>query len=127
MAREMIRPTNVHEPAGGYHHAVKVGNTIYTSGQVGLDLEGNLVGKGDFLRQVEQAFENLKNVLEAAGASMADIVQLTMYVTDYSNMDNIGDVWVKYLGPTYPPVTAVEVSRLQDDYMVEINAKAVVD
>ena len=127
MAREIIKPTNVHEPDGGYHHAVKVGNTIYTAGQVGLDLEGNLVGKGDFLRQVEQAFENLKNVLEAAGASMADIVQLTMYVTDYSNMDNIGDLWVKYLGPTFPPATAVEVSRLQDDFMVEINVKAVVD
>ena len=126
MAKENISPKNVYAP-NGYHQAVKVGNTIYTAGQVAQDLEGNLVGKGDFLKQVEQAFENLKNVLEAAGATMADIVQLSMYVTDYTNMDNIGDLWVKYLGPTFPPATAVEVSRLEGDYMIEMNAKAVVD
>ena len=127
MAREFLNPTNVHKPIGGYHHAVKVGNTIYTSGQVAADLEGNLVGKGDLSRQFEQAFENLKRVLEAAGATMADVVQLRIYVTDYSQMADISDVWVKYLGPTFPPALAVEVARLQDDFMVEMIATAVVD
>lgn len=128
MTREFINPTNVHKPVGGYHHAVKVGNTIYTSGQVALDLEGNLVGKGDLPRQFEQAFENLKRVLEAGGATMDDVVQIRIYVTDYSKMADIGDVWVKYLGPTLPPALAVEVARLQgEDYMVEMIATAVVD
>ena len=126
MAREIIKPTNVHIPPG-INLAVKVGNTIYTSGQVAMDLEGNLVGEDDFLVQAEQAFENLKLVLEAAGATMADIVQLSVYVTDYANMDNIGELWVKYLGPEFPPATGVEVSGLQDGFMIEINAKAVAD
>jgi len=127
VAREFISPTNVHQPEGAYHHAVKVGNTIYTSGQVALDVEGNLVGKGDLPRQFEQAFENLKRVLEAAGATMADVVQLSFYVTDYSKMADIGDVWVKYLDPTFPPAVAVEVAALQGEFMVEMIATAVVD
>ena len=127
MAREFINPSNVHEPVGAYHHAVKVGNTIYTSGQVAADLEGNLVGKGDLPAQMAQAFENLKRVLEAGGATMADIVQLSMYVSDYSKMADIGEVWVKYLGPTYPPALAVQVAGLQGEFMVEMIATAVVD
>jgi len=58
---------------------------------------------------------------------MEDIVQLTMYVTDFSKMDAIDEVWVKYLGPDFPPATGVEVSRLSGDLMVELNAIAVIE
>ena len=127
MKKEFINPTTVHKPDGAYHHAVKVGNTIYTSGQVGLDLNGNLVGKDDLPQQMAQAFENMKHVIEAAGGTMTDIVQFTIFVSDYPKMADIAPVWRKYLSPAFPPCTAVQVARLQNDYMVEMFATAVVD
>jgi enamine deaminase RidA (YjgF/YER057c/UK114 family) len=127
MPKEIIRPTNVHEPLG-YSHAAKVGNTIYTSGQVSKDLENNLVGKDDFPLQFDTAFENLKKVLEASGATMADIVQLSMFVRDikFLDMDEVAELWFKHLGPDFPPVTGVQ-AVLQGDYLIEINAKAVIE
>ena len=127
MARDVIRPTNVHKPRG-YSHAMKVGNTIYTSGQVALDIEGNIVGKGDFVKQFEQTLENMKRVLESAGATMSDIVQMVMFITDLSQLEKTGDVFTKYFQRPYPPSIAVQVSRLgQPEWMVEMIATAVVD
>jgi reactive intermediate/imine deaminase len=127
MARQVIRPTNVHRPRG-YSHAIKIDNTVYTSGQVPLDLDGNIVGEGDFVRQFEQALENMKNVLESADASMSDIVQMVMYITDLSQMQYTGDVFTKYFQRPYPPSVAVEVNRLgRPEWMIEIIATAVLD
>ena len=67
MPKEVIIPKNVH-PTRGYSHAYKCGNTIYVAGQIGWDEEGKLVGEGDVVTQTERAYENLKRVLEAAGA-----------------------------------------------------------
>lgn len=126
MKKEVIVPNNVH-PAEGFSHAVKVGNTIYTSGQAGFDLEGKLVDQNDFNKQLEQALINLKNVLAAAGAKMSDIVRLALFVTDYSNVSKIdGEMWFKYLGPDLPPVTGVQVAGLHEGLLVEINAIAII-
>lgn len=127
MAKEVIRPTNVHTPSG-YSHAFKVGNTIYTAGQVALDQDGNLVGRGDFARQVEQTLENLKRILEAAGATMADVVQMTMFLTNYDDLEKAGEVLGKYFQSPLAPATGVQISRLaRSELMIEINAIAVVD
>lgn len=127
MAKEVIRPTNVHEPSG-YSHAFKAGNTIYTAGQVAIDQNGNLVGEGDFARQVEQTLENLKRVLEAAGATMADIVQMTLFVTNYDEIEKAGTVFIKYFQSPPVPATGVQISRLaRPELMIEITAIAVVD
>ena len=66
MPKEIIAPPDV-VPARGYSHAIKAGNTVYVAGQVAWDINGNLVGKGDFEAQARLALENLKRVLEAAG------------------------------------------------------------
>ena len=78
MSREVIAPDNVFK-ARGYSHAFKVGNTIYVAGQAPFDQDMRLVGKGDIVAQAELSFENLKRVLQAGGATMADIVMLTYY------------------------------------------------
>lgn len=127
MARELIAPSNVFKPRG-YSHAFKVGNTIYVAGQAPFDQEMKLVGKGDIVAQTAQTYENLKRVLEAAGAAMANIVKVTYYLTNYDDLYKTGDLFVKYFQRPYPPSTAVEVSRLADpDQLIEVDVIAVVE
>jgi len=127
MPKEVIVPENVHRPRG-YSHAIKVGNTIYVAGQVGLDENGNLVGEGDVVAQAERAYENLKRVLEAAGAAMTDIVRLDIYTTDLDGFMRTGEIQRKYLGKPYPAMVLIGIDKLGDPgSMVEIEAIAVVD
>ncbi len=127
MPKEVIVPGNVH-PARGFSHAIKVGNTIYVAGQAGLDEEGNVVTKGDVVAQTERAYENLKRVLEAAGAAITDIVKLNIYTTDLEGFMKTGEVRRKYFGKHFPAATAVQIVKLSPpESMVEIDAIAIVD
>ena len=83
---------------------------------------------GDMRAQIQQVGENIKKCLEAAGATLADIVKTNTYVTDYAEFSKHGDMRMRYFGPGTPTSTTVEVSRLADpDAMVEIEAIAVID
>ena len=127
MSREVIAPDNVFK-ARGYSHAFKVGNTIYVAGQAPFDQESKLVSKGDIVGQTEQTYENLKCVLEAAGATLADIVKLTWYLRNLDDLPKTADVFRKYFQRPYAPGTALEVSRLADpDQLIEVDAIAVVE
>ncbi len=113
-----------------FPHAVSVagGRVVFVSGQLALDKDGNTVGKGDMRAQLRQVGENLKASLEAAGATLDDIVKTNTYVTDMDAFFGCMDVRREYLGPGFPTSTTVEVSRLADpDMMIEIEAYAVVD
>ncbi len=126
MAREYISPATVHTPRT-YSHAVKVGNTIYISGQVGLDINGNIV-PGGFEAQAERAFENLRLVLEAAGASFKDIVKVTTFLTSMSNRAGLGNVRERYFSAPFPASTLVEIPSLaQPEFLIEVEATAVID
>ena len=126
MEKEIIAPVNVSR-ARGYSHAIKIGNTIYVSGQVALDEEGNLMGEGDMIAQTERAYENLRRVLEAAGATITDIVKLTIFCRDSDSFAKTGEVRRKYFGNHFPATTAVEVNRLMDpDCLIEVEAVAVI-
>src|SRR5207249_2135992 len=99
----------------GYSQVAKVqgGQTIYISGQVALDLEGNLVGPGDFRAQAQQVFENLKAALAEAGADFSHVVKLGVYLTDISQLPILREVRNQYVNTKTPPAsTAVEVSKL---------------
>jgi reactive intermediate/imine deaminase len=127
MSREVIAPDNVFK-ARGYSHAFKVGNTIYVAGQAPFDQDMRLVGKGDIVAQAELSFENLKRVLQAAGATMADIVMLTYYFKNIDDLGKTGGVLREHFQRPYPPATALEVSRLVDpDQLIEVDAIAVVE
>ena len=80
MARTIISTPHAPAAIGTYSQAVRVGSTVYISGQVALDAEGNTVGKGDFRAQAVQTFENLKIVVEAAGGNLRDVVKLTNFL-----------------------------------------------
>ena len=133
--REKIQPQGMHvviragQPA--YTHVVTVSGTgrmIFVAGQLARDGEGNCVGKGDMRAQIQQVGENIKACLEAAGATLADIVKTNTYVTDYEEFSKHGDMRRQYFGPATPTSTTVQISRLADpDAMVEIEAIAFVD
>lgn len=119
--------------AGGkamFPHALSVqgGRTIYLSGQLAWDRNGETVGGRDMRAQYRQVCENLKEALAAAGAGLADIVKTNTYVTDMAEFFKCVDIRQEYFGTAWPTSTTVEVSRLaHPDMMVEIEAVAVAD
>lgn len=134
ITRNRIQPPGMNvRTIGGqalYSHVVTVaggGRIIFVSGQVARDTTGNTVGAGDMRAQIEQVGRNIEACLEAAGASLADIVKTVTYVTDIDEFFKHTDVRMRYLGPAMGTSTTVEVSRLAGpDLMVEIEAIAVV-
>jgi 2-iminobutanoate/2-iminopropanoate deaminase len=112
-----------------YSHVVVVEGrrTIFVAGQLARDRHGNVVGKGDMRAQIRQVGENIKAALEAAGATLDDLVKTTTYVTDIEEFFKHVDVRMEYFG-ALPTSTTVEVRRLaHPDLLVEIEAMAVVD
>jgi 2-iminobutanoate/2-iminopropanoate deaminase len=112
-----------------YSHVVVVEGkrTIFISGQLARDRHGNAVGKGDMRAQLRQVGENIKAALEAAGATLDDLVKTTTYVTDIEEYFKHVDVRMEYFR-ALPTSTTVEVRRLAHaDFLVEVEAIAVVD
>jgi 2-iminobutanoate/2-iminopropanoate deaminase len=133
--REKIQPEGVHvrtvNGQARYTQVVTVSGTgkmIFVAGQLARDAHGICVGKGDMRAQIEQVGENIKICLEAAGATLADIVKTNTYVTDYEEFSKHGDMRMRYFGPATPTSTTVQISRLADpEAMIEIEAIAVID
>lgn len=124
MSKQFIVPGGVHQPRG-YSHAVKVGNTVYVAGQVGWD-EQRKVAAGGFEAQAAQALENLKRVLEAAGASVKDVVKINTYIKDLNDLPKWRDIRERYFSPPFPASTLVQiVSLAAPELLIEIEAVAV--
>lgn len=124
-------PSSVSTPKGYAHAAViDLGNCkmIILSGQVPFDSKGNLIGKGDFTKQAEQVFMNIKNIINDLGGTMGDIVKLGFYMLDVSQIQTLRNVRDKYINLNKPPAsTLVQVSKLfRDDVLLEIEATAVI-
>ena len=122
-----ITPPDV-APGFGYSHVVAAtGRLIAISGQVALDESGRLVGPGDPEAQARQVFENLRRCLAAADATFADVVKLTIYVTDLATMAAVRAVRDEYVDTTRPPASsAVQVAGLVlPELLLEIDALAV--
>jgi reactive intermediate/imine deaminase len=123
-----INPPSLAAPHG-YSHVVTVegGRTVYIAGQVPLDKNGKLVGAGDFAAQTRQTFENLKAALAASGADFSNVVEMTTYVTDMSQVDAYRKVRNTYMANPLPAASLVEVKALfRPDVMLEVSAIAVV-
>ena len=106
---------------------IQVGNLIFISGQAAMADDGELVGKGDFDRQADQAMRNLDRALRAAGSSMRDVVKVTIFLTSMGNLANVVEMRRKWFSAPYPADSLVEVSGLYSpDAMIEIEAIAVV-
>ena len=130
MANPDIRHTNpstLSTPTG-YTHVVEVkrGRTVYIAGQVALDRSGNLIGSGDFKAQTRQVLENIQAALAAAGATFDNVVKVTTFVTDLSQIQALRELRSEYFGMNPPASTLVQVVQLaRPEFMIEIEAIAV--
>jgi 2-iminobutanoate/2-iminopropanoate deaminase len=124
-------PDTVAAPVGTYSQAVRVetGDAvwIHVSGQIAIDREGKLVGPGDLRAQTRQVFENLRAILEAHGATFADVVKIGTYLTTLDDLAGMREVRSEYLTSEPPASTAVQVVALVvPDTSIEIDLVAVV-
>lgn len=127
MAKQSIVPEGLAAPIAPYSWATKVNNLIFVAGQAALDPGGNLVGEGDIRAQTVQTLENIKLTLEAAGATMADVVKTTIYLTDIANYAGMNEVYRRYF-PVDPPARATLLTGLVvAGLLVEIEAIAVLE
>ncbi len=131
-ARPAVKRTNpptLSKPTG-YTHVVEVTGpvkTVYISGQIALDRDGNVVGQGDMKAQAEQVFKNLQAALDAAGAKFGDVVKMNMYTTDIAQIQAIRDARGRYFGDVTPASTLVQVVHLaRPELMLEIEVIAAV-
>ncbi|HJV24420.1 MAG TPA: RidA family protein [Aromatoleum sp.] len=121
MSRTIISTPNAPAAIGTYSQAVKAGNAVYCSGQIGLDPATMQMVEG-FEAQTVRVFENLKAVAEAAGGSLADAVKLTIYLTDLSNFAKVNEVMARYFAEPFPARAAVGVKELPKGAVVEADA-----
>jgi len=121
MSRSIVSTPSAPAAIGTYSQAVKTGNTVYCSGQIGLDPTTMQMVEG-FEAQTVRVFENLKAVAEAAGGSLADAVKLTIYLTDLSNFATVNEVMSRYFAEPYPARAAVGVKELPRGAVVEADA-----
>jgi 2-iminobutanoate/2-iminopropanoate deaminase len=106
----------------------RVGELLFISGQVAIDGNGQLVGVGNFDAQAEQVFANLDRVLRAGGSSLANVIKVTIFLRDMSNLRKIVALRERYFAPPYPADTIVEVTSLYSpEALIEIEAVAVAD
>ena len=133
MSKEIFSPTTLPPPTG-YSHVAKVnkGTLVYIAGQVSSDASGALVGAGNFEAQVERVYANVKLAVEAAGATMSDIVKLNTYIVaevDPAEIQKMRVVRDRYVNVKKPPAsTLVVVSRLaRPGWLIEVEAVAAID
>ncbi|AOQ24226.1 RidA family protein [Neomoorella thermoacetica] len=111
---------------GPYSQAIKIGNLIFTSGQIPLDPASGRIVDGGAAEQTARVMANLQAVLAAAGAGLEDIVKTTVYIKDMNDFSAINEVYGRYFTQEPPARSCVEVARLPKDVLVEIEAVAVV-
>ena len=121
MAKQIIHTDKAPKAIGTYSQAVKVGNTVYLSGQIPLVPETMEVVQGDMRAQVRRVFDNLQAVAEAAGGSLADVVKLNVFLTDLTHFPLVNEVMAEYFAQPYPARAAVQVAALPKGVPVEMD------
>lgn len=124
MGKKAINSPAAPEALGPYSHAVIAGNTLYLSGQIALDPDSMQLVNDSVEAEVNRIFDNIAAVLQTAGASLDDLVNLTVFMTDLSNFETVNEVMATRLSPPYPTRAALEVSALPKGAAVEIVATA---
>ena len=121
MSKTPIHTSQAPAAIGPYSQAVRAGETVYLSGQIGLDpTSGRLVEGID--AQIERVFLNLRAVVDAAGGSFDHVVRVTVYLTDLAHFSKVNDVMARHFSEPYPARAAVGVASLPRDALVEIDA-----
>lgn len=119
MTLERISTDRAPAAIGPYSQAIKFGNLLFTSGQIPLNPEGQLV-EGGIAEQTHQVFRNLKAVLEEAGATFESVIKATVFIKDMDQFAQVNEIYAEYFGDHKPARSTVEVARLPKDVFVEI-------
>ncbi|MCC5878874.1 MAG: RidA family protein [Idiomarina sp.] len=119
--RSLISTDNAPAAIGTYSQAVKVGSTVYLSGQIPLDPGTMTLVEGDMAAQISQVFDNLEAVCSAAGGSLKDIVKLNIFLTDLSHFALVNDIMARYFDTPYPARAAIGVAELPKGAGVEMD------
>jgi len=122
MTKQIIKTDKAPQAIGTYSQAVRVGETLYLSGQIPLVPETMELVEGDIQAQIRRVFDNLQAVAIAAGGSMADLVKLNVFLTDLTNFSLVNEVMAEYLTEPYPARAAIGVSALPKGAAVEMDA-----
>ncbi|MBX2850021.1 MAG: RidA family protein [Acidiferrobacterales bacterium] len=121
MTRVVINTDAAPAAIGTYNQAIKVGTTVYLSGQIPLVPETMEIVSEDFTAQAEQVFKNLSAVCEAAGGSIADAVKLNIFLTDLGQFATVNEIMAKYVAEPFPARAAVQVAALPKGVQIEID------
>ena len=127
MSKEIVNTAKAPAAIGPYSQAVRVGDTVYLSGQIPLDPASGLVVEGDIEAQAHRVFLNLKEVCEAAGGSLEKIVRLGLFLTDLGHFGKVNSVMGEYFNAPYPARSTVQVSALPRGVAYEADAIMVLD
>ncbi len=122
MKKEIISTENAPQAIGTYSQAVKVGSTVYMSGQIPLIPESMEMVEGDMEQQIRRVFDNLQAVAQAAGGNLSDVAKLNVFLTDLSNFPVVNEVMADYFSQPYPARAAIGVAALPKGAGVEMDA-----
>ena len=122
MAREIIKTDKAPQAIGTYSQAIKIGTTVYMSGQIPLIPETMEMVEGDISVNIRRVFDNLKAVAQAAGGDLKDIAKLNIFLTDLSHFPTVNEVMAEYFTEPYPARAAIGVASLPKDAQVEMDA-----
>ncbi|MCP4997056.1 MAG: RidA family protein [Gammaproteobacteria bacterium] len=122
MPKEIISTDKAPQAIGTYSQAVKVGTTVYLSGQIPLDPDSMELVEGDIKVQIHRVFNNLKAVAQAAGGDLGDVVKLNVFLADLSNFPHVNEVMAEYFNQPYPARAAIGVAALPKGSEVEMDA-----
>jgi len=126
MSRQVIHTENAPAAIGTYSQAILVGDTLYLSGQIGLDPYSMELVEG-IEAQIRRVFDNLKAVCEAAGGTLADIAKLNIFLTDLSNFQLVNQIMGEYFAQPYPARAALGVAGLPKGALVEMDGVVIIN
>jgi 2-iminobutanoate/2-iminopropanoate deaminase len=118
--KKKLKSSKAPNPIGPYSVAVNYGNLIFTSGQIPLDRQGNIVGT-DIKAQTKQTIENLKNILEENGSSIDKVIKTTVYLKDIAEFAGMNEVYNEYFEDSAPARSTLEAARLPKDVKIEMD------
>ncbi len=122
MPYEVINTSKAPKAIGTYSQAIKIGDTVYLSGQIPLVPDTMILNDGDMAAQIRQVFDNLRAVAQTAGGDLANIVKLNIFLTDLSHFALVNEIMAEYFHPPYPARAVVGVAALPKDAAVEMDA-----
>ena len=127
MSREIIHTDEAPSAIGTYSQAVKVGDTVYLSGRIGLDPASMEMVGGDISERIHQVFKNLNAVCQAAGGNLDDMVKVTIFLTDLGHFATVNEIMAQYFNEPYPARAAVGVAELPKGTDVEMDGVMVLN